>query len=172
MGCMNAIERHQNRREKRNSSKHSGFWRASYQHQTLASTPAPVSALSIHMHLLAWTYSMSSTQRILSTQSGFKQPWLPLNITLLPWQRSASPLLGKPKGFLRCIRDHSSKLRSSDPHLGGTRSRVDARGRPKARSDLPVVIRVFFPSKLCAQTHVQVIPRGSQWVVNDPLPFL
>lgn len=70
------------------------------------------------------------TQQILSMQSGFKQPRLPLNITLLPWQRSASPLLGKPKGFLR---DHSSKLRSSDPHRGGTRSRVDARGRPKAR---------------------------------------
>lgn len=109
-------------------------------------------------------------------QSGFKEPW-PLSSTqhpqhqpLLPWQPSASPLLGKPKGFIRFIRYHSSKLLSSDPHRGGTRSRVDARGRQKRDPEIQTFrwSDEFLRKTVCAQMHVQVIPSDSQWVVNDP----
>lgn len=102
---------------------------------------------AIYLHAPAfWDLFDVITWQIPLMQSGFKEPWLLISTQhhpLLPWQPSASPLLGKPKGFIRFIRDHSSKLLSSDPHRGGTRSRVDARGRPKARSDLPVIRWVF-----------------------------
>lgn len=67
---MNVIARHQNWREKRNNSRHSGFWRASYQHQTRVHT-CPV---RVHMHLLPWTYSMASLSKFLQCKVGSNNP--------------------------------------------------------------------------------------------------
>lgn len=62
---------------------------------------------------------------------------LPKSLSSLPLNPPASPLLRKPKGFLRLLRNvsavHLSTLGRSDPHRGGTRSRVDARGRQLIR---------------------------------------
>lgn len=62
---------------------------------------------------------------------------LPKSLSSLPLNPPASPLLRKPKGFLRLLRNvsavHLSTLGRSDPHRVGTRSRVDARGRQLIR---------------------------------------
>lgn len=115
--CMqNAITKPYNWREKRNNRRPSGFGRAS-RHQTLASTPVPFARYLSRLHAPAcWDLFDVITRQIPLMQSCFNEPWLISSTQhhpLLPWQPSASPLLGKPKGF---IRDQSSKLLSPDPH--------------------------------------------------------
>lgn len=163
---MNAIVRHQNWREKRNNSRHSGFWRASYQHQTLASTPAPCAR-----YLSTCTCSPGHI-RCHHSANSFNAKWVQTTLTSTqhhPLTMTAVSL-ASPREAEGIPPLYPSKLRSSDPHRGGTRSRVDARGRPKARSDLPVVIRVF--SQNCVRKRTCRWSRGVHselWMTPPPL---
>lgn len=160
---MNAIARHQNWREKRNNSTHSAFWRASYQHQTLASTLAPcaryLSTCTCSLGHIRCHHSANSfhAKWVQTTPTSTQHHTLTMTAVSLASPREAEGI--PPWSFVKA------------PQFGPT-SRWHAQSSGCAwETKSEMVIRVF-SSKLCAQTHVQVMPRGSQWVVNDPLPFL
>jgi len=165
--CMrNVTARHRHWREKRINARHSlsGARLISSLPNSRVHT-CPLYAPFIHMHLLARRHSMSSNPLM---QSGFKQPWLISSTQHHPPTLTAVSFTSprEAEGVRPLYPDHSFILQSSAvrTHIAVARAVECLRVGDQIR-DLPVVIRGF--AQDCVQMHVQMIPRGSQRVVND-----